>query len=126
MFDLSPDFDPLHDLQSLNIGPAPIAYSYADTQFEIIKKYVQNFQSTLDSDHEVGLLLTNFGQSMLMNVTEIGFEESVLMIFRGYVNGQMSTLIQHISQISFLLTSVPKKDPNAPPRRIGFNAHWEE
>ena len=106
--------------------PAPIAYSYSDTQFEIIKKYVEDFQSTLDSDHEVGLLLTNFGQSMLMNVTEIGFEKSVLMIFRGFVNSKMSTLIQHISQISFLLTSVPKSDPSAPPRRIGFNAHWEE
>lgn len=116
----------LSELTKINATPGPIAFSYADTQFEIIKKYVEDFQRTLDEDHEVGLLLTNFGQSMLMNVTDIGFEESVLMIFRGYVDRQKATLIQHISQISFLLTSVPKIDPNAPPRRIGFNAHWEE
>ena len=124
--DFQPMLPNLAELTKVNVAPGPIAFSYADTQFEIIKKYVEEFQRTLDDEHEVGLLLTNFGQSMLMNVSDIGFEESVLMVFRGNVNGQMSTLIQHISQISFLLTSVPKEDPSAPPRRIGFNAHWEE
>lgn len=101
--------------------PAPIAYSYSDTQFEVIKKHIEEFQSNLDENHEVGLLLTNFGQSMLMNVTHIGYEKSVLMVFKGYVNGQEAKLIQHISQIDFLLTSVPKAELEKPPRRIGFD-----
>ena len=89
-------------------APAPpSAYSYSDTQFDVIKKYVLDFQQSLDQEHDIGLLLTNFGQAMLMEVTQIGFEKSVLMVFRGFVNGRESTLIQHISQLNFLLTSVP-------------------
>ena len=102
-----------------DISPLPIAYSYSDTQFEILKKYIEEYQSTLDDEHEVGLLLTNFGQSTLMHVCEIGYEESVLIIFNGYVNGKYSTLVQHISQLNFLITSV-EKEPDRPKREIGF------
>lgn len=117
------DFD-FPDYSAL-IKPLPASMSYSDTQFEIIKKYVLDFQAGLDKDHDVALLLTNFGQSVIMEVTEIGYEESVLMVFRGYVNGKMSTLIQHISQLNFLITSV-SKDPEKPKRKIGFNANWAE
>lgn len=117
-----PDFSSyLRESENLLKTPIPMQLTYSDTQYEIIKRYISDFQNNLDSDHEVGLLLTNFGQTTLMQVTEIGYEESVLMVFKGYVNGNMSTLIQHISQINFLLTSVPKTDPEAPPRRIGFD-----
>ena len=70
----------------------------ADYQYEIIMNEIADFESALDDDHEVALKLCNFG----------------------YVNGQYSQLIQHISQINFLLTSVPKSDPNKSARRIGF------
>ena len=102
-----------------DVEPIPLAYSYSDTQFEILCKYIKDFESGLDSEHEVGLLLTNFGHSVTMHVTEIGYEKSVLMIFKGYVNGKMSTLIQHISQLNFLLMSVPKEN-DRPKRPIGF------
>lgn len=59
----------------------PYEYSFANTQFFIIQKYVLDFQMSLDEEHDIGLLLTNFGQTMLMEVTQIGFEKSVLMIF---------------------------------------------
>lgn len=103
----------------IEVQPAPIAYSYSDTQFKLLRKYISDFEQTLDEEHEVGILLTNFGQATLMQVTEIGWEKSVLMIFRGYVNGTYSTLIQHVSQLNFLLTSVPK-EPDRPKRTIGF------
>ena len=109
-----PNFSPIH------IDPPPIAYSYSDTQFEIIKDYVLEFQRNLDDEHDVGLMLTNFGNTVLMNVTSIGYEKSVLMIFKGYVEGREATLIQHVSQLNFLLTSVPK-EPDVPKRRIGFS-----
>ena len=104
---------------TMNIPKAPIAYSYSDTQFEILKEYIEEYQSSLDDEHEVGLLLTNFGQSILMQVTEISYEESVLLIFKGYVNGKFSTLIQHVNQLNFLITSV-EKSPDKPKRKIGF------
>lgn len=107
------------DIGNFEIEPLPVTYSYSDTQFEIIKDYIQDFQSSLDNEHDIGVLLTNFGNTMLMEVTEIGFEKSVLMVFKGYVNGRMSTLIQHVSQLNFLLTSVPKPI-DEPKRVIGF------
>ena len=97
----------------------PSAHQYSDSQFEIIRRYIMDFQRSLDSSHDIGLMLTNFGQSVLMEVTEIGFERPVLMVFRGFVNGQMSVLIQHVSQINFLLATVPNPIEE-PKRKIGF------
>lgn len=107
------------NLTAPTIPASPIAYSYSDTQFEIIKRYILDFQKSLDDEHDVGVLLTNFGSTMLMQVTSVGFERSVLMVFRGYVDGREATLIQHVSQLNFLLTSVPKA-PDEPKRKIGF------
>ena len=70
-------------------------------------------------DHEVGLMMTNFVQSIVMRVTEISYKNPVLIIFKGYVNGRMSTLIQHINQLNFLLTTIEIL-PNKPKRKIGF------
>jgi hypothetical protein len=101
------------DSELNDLEPIPIAYSFSDTQFEIVKKYVSDFEKSLDNEHEVGMLLTNFGQSQLIAVTHIGYEKSVILVFKGYViNGyissQQATLIQHISQLNFLLVAVPK------------------
>ena len=85
----------------------PTQHMFSDTQFEIIKKYIQEFENTLDTEHTVGVMLTNFGQSILMQVEEITYEKSVVLVFKGLVNGQKSTLIQHINQLNFLLTSLP-------------------
>lgn len=79
-----------------------------------------DFQKSLDNEHDVGVMLTNFGSTMLMQVTAIGYEKSVLMVFKGYVDGRESTLIQHVSQLNFLLTSIPKA-PDVPKRKIGFS-----
>lgn len=108
----------------ISIPPSPIAFSYSDTQFEIIKKYILEFQASLDNEHDVGVMLTNFGSTMLMQVTSIGYEKSVLMVFKGYVNGRESILIQHVNQLNFLLTSVPK-DPDVPKRTIGFHVEQD-
>lgn len=107
------------NINELKMGDTPLRHAYSDTQFEIIKRYVLDFQDTLDSEHDVGIMLTNFGSTVLMEVTEIGYEESVLMVFKGFVNGNKSTLIQHINQLNFLLTSIPK-NPEMPKRKIGF------
>lgn len=91
----------------------------AASYFEILKDYIDNFQNTLDSEHEVAMLLTNFGQNIQLNVTYISYENPSIMIFKGYVQNQEATLIQNVSQLSFLLTSIPK-ETNRPKRRIGF------
>lgn len=106
-------------IPDIEVPDLPMHHMWSDTQFEIIKKYITEYEKTLDSEHEVAVWLTNFGQSILMQVTNITYEESVLLVFKGYVNGKMSTLIQHINQLNFLLTSV-EKEPDRPKRKIGF------
>ncbi len=93
----------------------------ASNQYEIISEQIKEFQDNLDNEHEIALLLTNFGQSITMSVTRIGFYDPSLICYYGFVNGKECKLIQHISQISFLLVAVQKEDPDKPPRRIGFN-----
>lgn len=92
----------------------------ADYQYEILVKAIRNFESELDDDHEVAVKLASFGQSITMNVTSIGYSNPSIIHFYGYVNGQHAELIQHINQLSFLLASVPKAEPDKPARRIGF------
>lgn len=97
----------------------PFQHMFVDEQFQIIKNYIQKFEKTLDTQHEVGVMMTNFGQSIIMQVTEITYEEPVLLIFKGYINGKMSVLIQHMNQLNFLLTSLDKVTEE-PKRPIGF------
>ena len=54
-----------------------------------------------------------------MYVTQASYEDPVLMVFKGFVNGREATLIQHINQLNFMLTSV-EKEPDRPKRKIGF------
>lgn len=96
-------------------------YTHADYQYECLKKEILNFQRTLDNEHEIALMLTSFGQSITLAVTEISYRNPSLLMFYGFVNGNYTTLVQHVSQLSFLMTAIPKHDPEQPPRRIGFD-----
>ena len=110
-----------NNLKALNKinSDLPTNHMFSDTQFEIIKKYIQEYEKTLDTEHNVGVMLTNFGQTILMEVKEITYEKSVVLVFKGWVNGQYSTLLQHINQLNFLLTAVPIQEER-PKMRIGF------
>lgn len=105
--------------EAASYTPLPNGTS-SENQFLILKDYITSFEESLDSEHEVGMLLTNFGSSVMLHVTYITYEEPVLMVFKGYANGQPATLIQHVNQLNFLLTSV-LKEPNRPKHRIGFS-----
>jgi hypothetical protein len=96
-------------------------YQLADYQYELIMESIKSFESKLDDNQELAVKLASFGQSILLTVTDIGYSNPTLIRFYGYVNGQESELIQHISQLNFLLTSVQKNDSSRPARRIGFD-----
>ena len=111
-----PDYSKI--IENINTD-LPTHHMFSDTQFEIIKKYIQEYEKTLDTEHNVGVMLTNFGQTILMEVKEITYEKSVVLVFKGWVNGQYSTLLQHINQLNFLLTAVPIQEER-PKMKIGF------
>lgn len=95
-------------------------YYLADYQFKILMESIKEFEASLDDNHEVAIQLASFGQSIVMNVTDIGYSNPSLIHFYGYVDGKKAELIQHVNQLNFLLLAVPKSDPNRPARRIGF------
>ena len=101
-------------------------YNMADWKYEKIKEQIEEFQSDLSDDVDVCVALSSFGSSMLMQVTEIGYQNPDMLYFYGYVNGHEAQLIQHVSQLNFLLMTVKKEDPKSAPRRIGFGANEDD
>lgn len=115
------------EMESPAIGALDVRnYHMADYSYEVIMDRVKEFEEGLDSDHEVGVMLASFGQSVTMTVTDIGYSNPSTLVFYGYVKSDPATLIQHISQLNFLLIAVPKADPEKPPRRIGFAPPTED
>ncbi len=98
----------------------------ADYSYEVIMERIKEFEDTLDNDHEVALRLASFGQSITLSVVDIGYSNPSTLVFHGYVGDQPATLIQHMSQLNFLLLAVKKADPEKPPRRIGFSQPTED
>jgi Family of unknown function (DUF6173) len=84
-----------------------------------ILKRMELFDEELDKEHEVGIKLVSFGQTHTFHVSEIGVCQPSLIIFRGYTdNEEPVELIQHVSQISFLLMCLPRLEPEAEKKKI--------
>ncbi len=98
----------------------------ADVIYENLVEEIIDFQNDLDENHEVGVLLASFGSSVVMNVTELGYQNPDMLYFYGFVNGNEARLIQHVNQLNFLLMSVEREDKTQPARRIGFRSSREE
>lgn len=99
---------------------------YASYSYEVIMERIQEFENDLDDEHEVAIKLASFGQSVTLSVTDVGYSNPYTLVFYGYVGDQPATLIQHMTQLNFLLLAVKKADPEKPPRRIGFAVASED
>ena len=103
-------------------------YSHADWKYEKIMEQIGEFQSELTDDVDVCVALASFGESKIMNVTEIDYQNPDMLYFYGYIDGKKTQLIQHISQLNFALMAVKKEKPEQAPKRIklGFAIGEEE
>lgn len=82
---------------------------------------INQFDELLDPAMEVGMRLVSFGQAITFSVNRLGYTDPSLIHFFGMLDtGQPVELIQHVSQISFLLTSVQRVTPTEPKQPIGF------
>lgn len=82
---------------------------------------MNRFDQNLDADHEVGVKLVSFGQSITFHVSALSYYNPSLIIFIGLTeDGNRVELVQNTSQISFLLIALPKLQPEQPKRKIGF------
>ncbi len=122
----------ISDFHSLDVDSLELSadfsrdYSLADWKYERIMDKIRDFENNLDDEHEIAIRLASFGSSTTMSVYEIGYQNPDMLYFYGTVNGQDAQLIQHVSQLNFLLLSVQKSDPEKPPRRIGFETADED
>lgn len=111
----------MKDIEFPNIEP-PRNYNLADWKYEKIIEQIRDFEQNLDNEHEVAIRLASFGSSITMIVTDIGYQNPDILYFYGFVNGKDAQLIQHTSQLNFLITSIEKEDKSKPARRIGFTS----
>lgn len=95
-------------------------YNYADFKYEKIKEEIEKFQNQLTDEYDVMVQMATFGKEIIMSVDDIGFQNPDLLFFYGTINGQKAQLIQHQSQLNFLLLACQKVNSNDKPRRIGF------
>lgn len=105
------------NLARVDLGNPNLASEF----YKRIADMINEFDRSLDHEHAVGVRLVSFGQSLTFHVTNIGYNNPSLIIFFGTLeNGSPVQLIQHVSQISFLLTAIKRPDPHHPKKPIGF------
>lgn len=104
-----------------NINLAIAESNYASEFCTFLLQSIQEFDSNLDNDSQVALRLVSFGQTVTFAVHSIGYSNPSLIYFYGVMpDGSNVQLIQHVSQISFLLTTTIRDNPNEPKQLIGF------
>lgn len=99
----------------------------ASVYYNQLAEYIKQFDETLDQEHEVGIRLVNFGQTVQFSVQRIGYYNPKLISFYGEMpDGSAVQLIQNVNQISFLLLAVKRKNPERPKCPIGFCSDLEK
>ena len=116
------NYDAVSALQR-SIATAPIVQAATPAQqvVERLKTVIDNFMASLRPDQEVAIALASFGQSHTINVESVSTLGSQLIVFSGFENGCRVQLVQHVSQLNFLLLAAPLSAP-VPRRIIGFQA----
>lgn len=127
--------NPLNDIVKGVVTPAmpelskiqtPTDPNLASEFHKRLVEWINDFDKSLDQDHEVGVRLVNFGQAVTFHLRDVGYWNPSLISFSGYTEqGEPVELIQHVSQISILLLKVKRQYPSQPKRPIGF-ANWDQ
>ena len=108
-------------IRSTNLMASIAKNSMASVASKQIRQIIEFFEKSLDQEHEVGAKLVSYGQSMTIHILDVKFQDPGFVIFLGATTeGDRVMLVQHTSQISFLLMAMPRLEPEGPPRRFGF------
>jgi len=84
-----------------------------------VQSSIEQFEATLDAEHEVAIRLASFGVSEEFRAEEIRFSPSHVVTFHGYTeSGEKVQLVQHVSQVNLLLKAARKL--NETPTRVAF------
>jgi hypothetical protein len=92
-----------------------------------IVELINDFEKDLNDEYEAGARLVSFGQSVQFNIVDVGFYNPNLIMFSGLLDdGSHVQLVQHMSQLSFLLIAMKRQNPEQPRRKIGFRGSCTE
>lgn len=95
--------------------------SPAQWAYERLILYIQNFEKSLDAEHEVAMGLTDTGAGVL-KIEGLGFFDPDIVTFYGSDGtGARIQLVQHVSQLNVVLRAHLKPASAEAPRRIGFD-----
>jgi len=95
--------------------------SPAEWAYERLILYIQNFEKTLDNDHEIAMGFTG-GDIGVLRIEGMGYFDPDIVTFYGTDwAGAKTQLVQHVTQLNVMLRALPKMvDAQEPPQRIGF------
>ena len=92
----------------------------AEDIFRHLLRRVQDFQEKLDENEELGLQLANFGLASAIHIRQTAYRNPNLIEFSGVdLEENEVVLVQHISQLNFMLRAVKPLDQEEP-FRMGF------
>lgn len=79
--------------------------------FEELQSYIEDFESTLNADEEVGARMVQFGQDIKFHIRQLGYSTPCLIHFDGVTDsGHRVRLVQNIAQLSVLFIAMPLKE----------------
>lgn len=88
--------------------------------YERIIMYLQNFEESLDNEHEVAMGFTG-GDVGVLRIEGMGyFDPDIITFYGSDPTGAQTQLIQHVTQLDVMLRALPKQQERSKPRRIGF------
>ncbi len=94
--------------------------SAAEWAYERLILYIQNFEKTLDNEHEIAMGFVG-GDAGVLKIEGMGYFDPDIVTFYGSdAAGGKTQLVQHVSQLSVILRALPKPVAQAEPERIGF------
>ncbi|RLQ95416.1 DUF6173 family protein [Falsibacillus albus] len=113
--------DKMPPVTPYTINPEFFNPDLASAFYRRIIEMIHMFEAELDETEEIGIRLVSFGHSIQFHIEDVSYYNPSLITFIGKLgDGAKVKLVQHVSQISFLLMALPKRTENAAPRRIGF------
>ena len=94
--------------------------SAAEWAYERLILYIQNFEETLDNEHEIAMGFTG-ADAGVMRIEGMGyFDPDIITFYGSDPAGTKTQQIQHVSQLNVMLRALPKQVEEAAPARIGF------
>lgn len=94
--------------------------SPAQWTYERLILYIQKFEETLDSEHEVAMGFAGSDAGVL-RIEGMGYFDPDVVTFYGTDEaGARTQLVQHVTQLSVIFRAVPRPREASEPARIGF------